>query len=125
MSQPQIPKISEAEWEIMKIVWSHYEVTASDIISALEHREWSSKTIQTFIKRLVKKGALDYRKEGKIHIYFALVQEKECVRVETEHFIKRIYGGALQPLLVHFLKNEQLSKKEIEELKQILEQKGE
>lgn len=124
MSQ-SIPKISEAEWEVMKIVWGSSKLTANEIIEALEHKQWSPKTIRTLIKRLVEKQALDYEQDGKLYTYFALVNEEECVKSETQSFMKRIYGGALQPMLVHFLKNEQLSKKEIEELKSILEQREE
>lgn len=120
-----IPKISDAEWEVMKIIWAKPKITANEIIEELEHKQWSPKTIRTLIKRLVEKEALHYEQEGKQYTYFPLVEEEDCIRQETQSFMKRIYGGALQPMLVHFLKNEQLSKRDIEELKSILEQREE
>lgn len=120
-----IPKISDAEWEVMKIIWATPHITANEIIAELEHKEWSPKTIRTLIKRLVEKEALAYEQEGKQYTYFPLVEEEECIRIETQSFMQRIYGGALQPMLVHFLKNEKLSKRDIEELKSILEQREE
>jgi len=120
-----IPKISDAEWEVMKIIWAKPNITANEIIEELEHKQWSPKTIRTLIKRLVEKEALHYEQEGKQYTYFPLVEEEDCIRLETQSFMKRIYGGALQPMLVHFLKNEKLSKRDIEELKSILEQREE
>jgi len=120
-----IPKISDAEWEVMKIIWARPNITANEIVEKLEYKQWSPKTIRTLIKRLVEKEALNYAQEGKQYTYYPLIEEAECIRLETQSFMKRIYGGALQPMLVHFLKNEKLSKRDIEELKSILEQKEE
>lgn len=120
-----IPKISDAEWEVMKIIWARPNITANEIVEKLEYKQWSPKTIRTLIKRLVEKEALNYVQEGKQYTYYPLIEEAECIKLETQSFMKRIYGGALQPMLVHFLKNEKLSKRDIEELKSILEQKEE
>ncbi|WP_248927612.1 BlaI/MecI/CopY family transcriptional regulator [Paenibacillus hamazuiensis] len=119
-----IPKISDAEWEVMKVLWSDSPLTASEVIEALEDRtDWKPKTIRTLLNRLVQKQAISYSQEGKIYAYFPLVSEDECVKSETASFLKRIYGGAFKPLLVNFLKEEKLSPEEIKELKHILEDK--
>lgn len=120
----KLPKISEAEWEVMKVLWSSAPLTSNEVIKALDKsKTWSPKTIRTLIKRLVEKKALDYKREGKSYSYYPLVKEEECVKAETQSFLKRMYGGAVKPMLVHFLKDEKLSKEEIEELKMILDEK--
>lgn len=58
-------------------------------------------------------------------MYFPLVQEGECIQAESESFLKRVYGGALKPLIVNFLNEEKLSQEEIEELKRLLEERTE
>ncbi|MNO20804.1 Penicillinase repressor [compost metagenome] len=119
-----VPRISDAEWEVMKILWTHSPRTANEIIEALEqHTDWKPKTIRTLITRLVQKQAVSYSQENRVYSYFPLVTEDECVKSETDSFLKRIYGGAFKPLLVNFLKEEQLSAEEIKELKNILDSK--
>ncbi|HWJ02439.1 MAG TPA: BlaI/MecI/CopY family transcriptional regulator [Verrucomicrobiae bacterium] len=119
------PKISEAEWEVMKVFWSKAApCTANDVVKALdESTDWKPNTIKTLIARLVKKNALGYEEDGRNYLYYPLVPEEECIKAESRSFLKRVYDGALQPMLVNFLREEQLSSEEIEELKRILEER--
>jgi BlaI family transcriptional regulator, penicillinase repressor len=120
-----LPRISEAEWEVMKVIWSKTEpCTAHDVVIALsDQMDWKPNTIKTLIARLVKKLVLAYHEEGKNYLYYSLVTEEECIRAESRSFLKRVYDGALKPMLVNFLQEEQLSSEEIEELKRILEER--
>jgi len=121
-----LPRISEAEWEVMRIVWANAPLTASDVVSAIgDSKDWNPKTVRSLMNRLVEKGALGCNAEGKSYTYFPLVKEDECVRSETSSLLRRIYGGALKPMLVHFLSDERLTKADIEELKQILDRRKE
>lgn len=120
----ETPKISEAEWEIMKVLWARAPLSAAEIIEALEgSRDWSPKTVRTLIKRLNEKGAIGFNQTGRIYLYYPLVQEEECVQSETKSFLKRIYGGTLRPMLVNFLQDEKLSREDIDELKRILDER--
>ena len=120
-----IPKISEAEWEVMKVLWSKpHPCTANEIFGALEHKtDWKPNTVKTLITRLVRKEALDYKEEGRIYYYYPLVNENDCIRAETQSFVNRVFGGAMKPLLVTFLQEENLTAGEIEELKRLLEER--
>ena len=121
----KMPRISEAEWEVMKIIWTESPISASKIIHKLAPTAtWKPKTIMTLINRLVKKGALGFEKEGRAHIYFPLIDQSVCVKSESRTFIKRVYGGAITPMLVNLMEDAELSKEDIKELKRILE-KGE
>jgi BlaI family transcriptional regulator, penicillinase repressor len=124
MKKP-LPKISDSEWRIMRLVWKKHPQTAGEIIDQLkDSTRWNPKTVKTLLNRLVKKGALAFDKEGRNYLYHPAADEKECSRAESMSFLDRVYGGALQPMLASFFEEERLSKNEIEELKRILEQKG-
>jgi len=118
------PKISEAEWDIMKIIWEKSPRSAQEIIDILiTKREWKPKTIKSLISRLVSKEALGFQKSGKTYSYFSLVTKQECASRETKSFLNKVYDGALNPMLLTFIKEKKLTQQEIEELKHILEEK--
>ncbi|KUO58152.1 MAG: transcriptional regulator [Gracilibacter sp. BRH_c7a] len=122
-----IPKISEAEWEVMRVFWSKpHPCTANEVYASLERTtDWKPNTVKTLITRLVKKEALGFKENRRVYYYYPLVSEDDCVRAETQSFVNRVFGGAAQPLLVTFLQEEKLSRSEIDALKQILEGKEE
>lgn len=120
----ELPKISEAEWEVMKLIWKSNPLTSEEIINLLSDRMiWSAQTIKTFITRLIKKGAIGFEKKGRIYFYFPLLSEDECIRSENEFFLKKVYDGALNMLLTKFLEEEELTLEQIEELETILKDK--
>ena len=119
-----LPQISEAEYEVMKVVWKYAPVNTNEITEKLlKTTVWSPKTIQTLIKRLVNKGALSYEKQGRIFVYTPLVLEREYVGQESRSFLKRFYDGNITTMLSAYITDEKLSKEEIEQLRSILEKK--
>ncbi|MGG2106653.1 BlaI/MecI/CopY family transcriptional regulator [Lysinibacillus pakistanensis] len=123
----ELPKISEAELEVMKVLWVESPQTANEIIERLESTtDWKPKTIRTLINRLVQKEAVSYHQEkGRLYTYYPLVSQESYLQVETKSLLKRFYGAAFKPLLVNFLKEEKLSSEDINELKRILDEKAE
>ena len=119
-----MPKITEAEWVIMKVFWRQSPLTANQVVERLTDSGWNPKTIRTLIIRLQKKKALAFEKNGREHTYFPLLKEHECVRQEAHSLLSRAGTAVLKPMLAAFLQEQKLSEKEIEELKQILNQKG-
>ncbi len=118
------PSISDAEWEVMKVLWGESPATAEKVVGVLSPKTgWKPKTVMTLLNRLVKKQAAGYEKKGRAFHYFPLVKEAECVRAESRSFLQRVFGGAVTPMLAQFLQEAKLSKSDIEELKQILEKK--
>ena len=117
------PSISDAEWQVMREFWSREEATSAEIIDVLVRvQDWKPPTVQTMISRLVKKGALAFRRNGREYIYWASVAESDCVHEASRTFVDRVFGGKLAPMLSSFLEREKLSKAEIEELKKLLEE---
>lgn len=121
------PKISDAEWQVMKVIWSYKHCTAKEIVNELSKTtSWQPNTIRTLINRLLKKKMIDYRtdeKDNKTYHYFALVSESECIKVESESFLKRVFNGSLNIMLESFINESKLSEEEIDKLKQILDKK--
>ncbi|MBN1038711.1 BlaI/MecI/CopY family transcriptional regulator [Clostridium botulinum] len=121
-----IPKISESEWEVMKTLWKINPLTSEEIIDTLSLKmSWSKQTIKTFITRLIKKGVIGFKKDGRIYNYYPLISEGDCMKFENKSFIKKVYDGALNILFSSFLEEEDLSIDEIEELEKILKEKKE
>ena len=125
MRGKKVPRISETEWAVMKVVWASAPCSAGDIFETLAGSDptWHPKTVKTFLTRLVRKGALGFRKESRAYLYRPLVTEKECVDSASESFLERVFGGSLKPMLAHFVEHKKLSAEEIQELKRVLEQK--
>jgi BlaI family penicillinase repressor len=72
----------------------------------------------------MRKGAVKFSREGRMYRYYPAVKEAECVRMERKSFVRRVYGGTMTPMLAAFIDDADLSREEIEELKQMLDQKG-
>jgi BlaI family penicillinase repressor len=125
MKRQTIPQISDAEWLVMRALWAKSPATAKEVVAALEtETRWNPKTVLTLINRLVGKGALGFTREARTHLYFPKLTERECVRVESRSFLERVYGGAVQPMLAHFVKETPLSAHDITELRRILDEKA-
>lgn len=86
--------------------------------------DWHPNTVKTLLSRLHKKKALGIEKVKNLYLYRPLVSEADCVRTESESFLHRVFGGAVKPLLVHFMEKEQLSSEDLDELRKILRQRG-
>ncbi|KWX71923.1 BlaI/MecI/CopY family transcriptional regulator [Paenibacillus jilunlii] len=118
------PRITEAESEVMKLLWEEEPLSANEIISKLtQQMEWSDQTIKTFLNRLHKKKAIRFEKSGRNYLYYPLVSHDEYLKAENRSFLDRVYKGAAGLLCAKFLQEEQLSEKDIEELQQILNNK--
>ncbi len=122
-SEVFMQKISDSEWIVMRVIWEKNPVTASEIINRLKSvSTWNSKTIHTLISRLVNKEVLGVSKEGAYYTYYPLVSEEECTKEQTKSFLNKVYNGSLNVMVSNFLKVHKLTKEEIEELQQILDQ---
>ena len=120
----RLPQISEAEYEVMKIVWRHAPISTNEITDKLlRTTAWSPKTIQTLIKRLANKGALAYEKQGRMFVYTPLVKEDEYIDQESRSFLKRFFDGDITAMVSSFLEGDRLSQTEIGHLRALLSDK--
>ena len=120
-----LPEISEAEYQVMKVIWSADKpLNTNEVVKALEiNTSWKPKTIHTLLSRLVKKEALQYEKDGRVFVYTALVKESEILSQENDSFLHRFYNGALNAMVVNLLEQNKLSDDEVSTLQRILDDK--
>ena len=120
-----LPQISEAEYDVMKIVWKYAPINTNEITEQLlATSSWSAKTIQTLIKRLVNKGVLTYEKNSRVFVYTPVVKESEYISQESNSFLNRYYDGDITAMLSAYIQNDKLSKTEIETLRALLSKRG-
>ena len=118
------PKISEAEWEVMKVLWERSPLTANEIVEALSKRtKWQRETIRTLINRVVQKKAVSFVKKGRQYHYYPVAAEAECVKAETRSLLRRLRVSAIEPMLATLVEEERLSAEQIARLKEILDGK--
>ena len=114
-------KISEAEYEIMKVIWSSYPISTNEVVLKFKDKnQWSPRTIQTLLSRLVKKGAIGFTKRSREFVYTPLINENDYVNEESESFLNKFYNGTINSMVMNFIENDKLSHDDIEELKKIL-----
>ena len=120
----KLPQISEAEFEVMKVVWKYAPINTNEITEKLtQTTNWSPKTIQTLIKRLVSKKALTYEKQSRVFVYTPLVKEDEYIRRESNTFLNRFYDGNITSMLASYIEDDKLSEAEIDTLRSLLSEK--
>lgn len=120
-----LPQISEAEYEVMKIVWKHSPISTNEITDILtQTTSWRPKTIQTLIKRLVTKGVLSYEKQSRVFVYTPLVKESDYIRQESNSFLDRFYDGNITSMLSAYLDSDRLTESEIDTLRSLLSKKA-
>lgn len=117
----ELPQISEAEFEVMKIVWKYAPINTNEITDhLLQTTNWSPKTIQTLIKRLTTKGALTYEKQGRIFVYTPAIQEQKYLEQKSSSFLKRYYDGNITAMLASYIESDGLSQNELDTLRTML-----
>lgn len=119
-----LPKITDSEREVMKLLWEESPQTANEIIAVLsEKMQWSEQTIKTFLNRLHNKKAIRFEKDSRSYLYYPLITEDSYYCAENKSFLNRVYDGAVGMLFSRFLEDEMLTDEEIEDLRKLLEKK--
>lgn len=111
-------RISESEWILMELLWQG-EMTQPQLSEKLG-KKWNKNTIHTFLSRLCAKGFVETDKEQSPHVYRAAVPREVCERQERQSFLKRVYQGNVGDMVASFVRDRQLSAKEAEELRRLL-----
>lgn len=119
-----LPQISDAEFEVMSIIWKYEPISTNDVVERLsKNKKWSPKTITTMLFRLEKKGVISHEKEGRVFVYSALIQKDAYLKAERSAFINRFFDGALNQMVVSYLNENDLTKNDIGTLQAILDKK--
>jgi BlaI family penicillinase repressor len=114
-------ELTEAEWEIMKVVWEEEPCAAGTVQEKLaQSRDRAYSTVKTTMDRMVEKGFLKIRKVRNLQLFKSCIDEIEAKRGEFHKMLKRAFDGALTPMMQFLVEHEGLSKKEASELRNLV-----
>ncbi len=118
---PASVELTEAEWEIMKVVWEKQPCAAGTVQEGLARsRGWAYSTVKTTMDRMVEKGFLRIEKIRNLQLFRACISEVEARRREFRRMLKRAFDGALTPMMQFLIENERLSEEEYRQLEQLV-----
>jgi len=116
-------RISDAESTVMGVLWSSHPLAAEDVVAALgDAQQWQEATIKTLLNRLLNKGAIAATKDGRRYLYSPVLQREDWVAGESQGLLERVFDGRVAPLVAHFSQQRKLSRADIAELRQLLEE---
>lgn len=116
-------QISEAESIVMDVLWRRQPLAAEEVVAALaEARHWQEATIKTLLNRLLTKGAISAEKIGRRYLYTPVLRREAWVMGESQGLLERLFDGRVAPLVAHFSEHRKLTRKDIAELRKLLEE---
>jgi len=123
MSEPNV-ELTEAEWSVIKAVWETEPCTAPAIQEKLfGATAWTYSTVRTLMDRMVLKGVLKAKKEGKLTIYQSVVTRTQAQHGELFYALKHAFNGALTPMVQCLLESKDLDTAELAELEALIQRK--
>lgn len=115
--------ISEAESVVMDVLWQAHPRTAEEVCAALaKTTDWQEPTVKTLLNRLLKKGAIAAQRDGRHYLYRPLLKRADYVHTQSKGLLDRLFDGRVAPLVAHFSERHKLSKRDIAELKRLIEE---
>jgi BlaI family penicillinase repressor len=113
-------ELTEAEWEIMKVVWEKEPCAAGTVQESLaESRDRAYSTVKTTMDRMVEKGLLDIERIRNLQLFKSRISELDAKRGEFRKMLKRAFDGALTPMMQFLIEHEGLSKEEASQLRKL------
>ncbi|EAQ30379.1 transcriptional regulator, BlaI family, putative [Erythrobacter sp. NAP1] len=116
-------RISEAEHAVMEVLWDRGTASAAQVCEVVcQKREWSLATVKTLLSRLVQKGAIETRPDGRRFLYSPLIARAEYVGGESRRLVDRLFGGKAASLVAHLAETEALSEDDLSEIEALLKE---
>ena len=113
-------ELTEAEWAIMRALWSHQPCAAGTVQDALTaSKGWAYSTVKTTMDRMVRKGLLRVQKIRYLRVYSTTVDEMEAKRGEFSRMLQRAFNGALGPMMQFLVEHEGLSARDARQLREM------
>lgn len=118
----QFIRLSDAEFEVMRIVWENESPVSSKTISKeLEEKNWKPQTILTLLARLVNKEFLKCEKVNNKNVYYPQIEENHYLEYETNEFVRKYHNNSVKGLVNTLSNVKELSNDEIDDLKKYLD----
>ncbi|MEJ6075949.1 CopY/TcrY family copper transport repressor [Lactobacillus johnsonii] len=124
MNEKNLSSISDSEWEVMRIVWTLGETNTKQILNELQaKKDWTDSTIKTLIRRLVQKGWLNTKQDGRRYIYTATVNQTEMMYNEAKTLLNRMCDMHKGEVILKLLEDFPVSKGDLMKMKKEISQK--
>ncbi|BDU20419.1 BlaI/MecI/CopY family transcriptional regulator [Dyella sp. GSA-30] len=115
--------ISEAESVVMEVLWRQAPRSAEEILAEVGPQQgWQEGTVKSLLNRLLKKKAVRAEREGRRYLYSPKLTREQYVSQESKGLLDRLFDGRIAPLVAHFSEQRKLSRKDVAELKKLLEE---
>ena len=106
----------------MQALWTRSPLAAEDVLAAIaDSTEWQESTVKTLLNRLLKKGSIHARKQGRRYLYTPILTRDQWLLQESSGLLDRLFGGRVAPLVAHFSRHRKLSQRDVQELRKLLE----
>lgn len=123
MPRSQSATLTEAELRIMQVLWDKGSATVQQVLEALPRKKpLAYNSVLTIVRILEKKGYVRHVKDGRAHIYSALLNQKDATRSEIRHLVSRFFQDSRELLVLNILEDEGLAAQEIERLRRMLDE---
>ena len=120
------PRLGRVQHSIMRVLWERGEATAREITDTLHAKApIAHSTVQTLLRKLQEKGAVAHRTEGRTFIFYPRIQPEKATKSATREFVDRVFSGSAGGAVAFLLKHERLSRKELERIRALIEEKEE
>ncbi|HWG10361.1 MAG TPA: BlaI/MecI/CopY family transcriptional regulator [Rhodanobacteraceae bacterium] len=115
--------ISEAERAVMEVLWRRAPRTAGEILAEVGPRQgWQEGTVKSLLNRLLRKKVVRVARDGRRYLYRPALLRERYVLEESKGLLDRLFGGRVAPLVAHFSEHRKLSRKDIAEIRRLLEE---
>jgi BlaI family penicillinase repressor len=122
-STSSLPAITDAESIVMEILWRRSPVPTEAVVAALDgEQHWQEATIKTLLNRLLKKKAIRAEKDGRRFLYSPVITRDQWLLTESKGLLDRLFAGRVAPLAAHFSRHGKLTKRDIADLKRLIEE---
>jgi predicted transcriptional regulator len=116
-------QVTEAESAVMEVLWARSPLSAEEVAVALaDSRDWQESTVKTLLNRLLRKGAVMAGRDGRRYLYSPVLKREAWLLGESQGLLERLFDGRVAPLVSHFSRHRKLGRKDIAELRKLLEE---
>lgn len=115
-------RISQAELDVMDVLWTDSPMAASDVAGHLSDKNWNIRTVKTLLSRLVEKNVLSTEQDGRRYLYAPLISKNDYARRAAKRLSDRLFGGRAAPLVAHLAEGDGLTDQDIAELEALLKE---
>jgi BlaI family transcriptional regulator, penicillinase repressor len=123
MADSQRAAVSDAELEVLKVLWEHGPRTVREVLelAAGQGRQWSRSTVITLLQRLERKGYVTSDQRSHVFVFHAAVTREDLARLRMEELAEELYEGDKAPLMLAFAQKHRFSADEIEQLRAVID----